>query len=233
MSIQRVCHSAAFVLVVLLLCLADGQDPRADASRISTADTRPVLLAKGEDFLIHHCGRYGSRGMTIFHTALPSGKTERIFVSGSLELKSRGYAYAERRLIGLAQDAERIYLAVWSFSTHHRQTVLRLMAHPGDTAALAQEIKKSGKQGCYELQVLRKKDGTSVALNYFVLEDKDDRGEVPAGWWRVSRDALATVRKEAGQVPFEIRAVGPGPLSLHKTGVSMFGISFEFAKESE
>ena len=98
--------------------------PSADSDR-----GQPALVAKGDGFVIHALG--GASGAFalfspqpptaphLLHTALPSGQLKVLFRSGTtvglpVPMGINRIPYSQTRVVGVAADAERLYVLVWS-----------------------------------------------------------------------------------------------------------------------
>ncbi len=217
--------------VLLIMCIplligvytirvhSEDEPPPSYESKISTRDPRPVVLTKGKDFLIHRFGRPDSSGVMISHVSLPSGNMKLVFTSGYHVAGTRQPQYYNQRLLGLAHDNHRLYLAVWSCSGSLAKRP------PRDTFELAQDMARSGLEGRYELQVFWMRDGAQICHRYFVA---NKTRETPMDWHPVPRSILDTIPEDQGAIPRDILMVNRGSLVLSKGGVSVFGAVLEF-----
>jgi hypothetical protein len=89
-------------------------------TRIDLYSPEPVVVARGEKFLIHRLfASIGNREFPInpviilTHTNTDSGKMNVLFASGIYGQPTRRITYKMHRIVGIAQDENRLYLAVW------------------------------------------------------------------------------------------------------------------------
>ena len=82
--------------------------------------TKPVVIAKGVKFVIHRLLGSSSTIETpsdliiiLTHTNTESGKMNVLYSSGVFLQLTRRPTYQSRRIVGIAQDESRLYLAVW------------------------------------------------------------------------------------------------------------------------
>ncbi len=100
------------------------------ATTLFSAPTeQPVELAKGDGYVVHAFGGtsggwavFGPQPVTalhLLHTALPSGRLTALFRSGTtvgipVPMGLNRTPYSQTQVVGVATDAERLYVLVWS-----------------------------------------------------------------------------------------------------------------------
>ncbi len=174
--------------------------------------TKPILIAKGRDYLVHGIvypfhddqARFRSRswgGCALLCTTPSTGEMKALISTGTVENPTERISFNQTRLLGATADAERLYAVVWSSGR-----MFDSPPHPGQPF----------KGGSYSLQVFWLADGTSLGETSLVREP----GKSP-----VSRpNAIAP----------ELPAIAPretlekGPLKLTEKGVALYGAAFEF-----
>ena len=95
------------------------------ASQALSANEDPVLLEKHEDCFVHalrawpargdHVERLVARGHSLLHTARATGKMTRLVpATGTVAINTRRISYRVTRVLGVAADAKRLYVVLWS-----------------------------------------------------------------------------------------------------------------------
>jgi hypothetical protein len=190
---------------------AAASDDLADFLRPSPGNDRyrPVLLTRGEGYLVHALPQSPPRATDndpthlLLHTALPSGKMKRLLASGP---QARPFRWADMQLtdsvppatwqeahiLGAAADAERLYVLWW---VSDRVTI--------DSGKPVPPPGQLGK-GAYQLLVFDLADGErlhTLDLAPFKIDLPEER---------------------------RTETVEAGPLKLTDKGVSCFETTFEF-----
>lgn len=112
----------------------------------------PVAIAKGDGFVVHALGgavhpflaEHPETALHLLHTALPGGRLTVLFRSGTtvsipVPMGLNRVPYSQTRVVGVAADAERLYVLVWSA----KWTVLDLggaVAKPPESDAYAVRV---------------------------------------------------------------------------------------------
>lgn len=129
------------------------------ASPAFSANEDPVLLEKHKDCFVHalpawpargdHVERLVERGHSLLHTSRATGKmTRMVAATGTVAINTRRISYRVTRILGVAADAERLYVVRWSSG--------RIFdAPPAKGAAV--------KGGRYELRVFWLADGSRLS----------------------------------------------------------------------
>lgn len=110
--------------------LAATFDPAADDSKPG----QPIVVAKGDGFIVHTLGGAGpapalfgrqpGTALHVLHTALPAGRLTVLFQSGTavgipIPMGLNRIPCSQTRVVGVAADAERLYVLVWSAEWQH------------------------------------------------------------------------------------------------------------------
>lgn len=84
-----------------------------------------VLIARGEGSLIHALAHPRERftpsvGIRLLHTNLDDGAMQVLTTSGSTAIPTRRISYSNVRIMGVAFDEKRLYVALWTASSMDR-----------------------------------------------------------------------------------------------------------------
>ena len=199
--------NAACGIVLLLNPLCGAQSPDKALSR-----TTPVLLARGNDCLVHGItypfhddqARFRSRswgGCAILYTRPSNGEMKALVSTGTVEVPTERISFFQTRLVGVACDPERLYALVWSSGR-----VFDHPPHPGQPS----------KGGGYSLHAFWLADGAGLGETWLLKE---------AGKSPVSRPSVV-VPELPDIAPQE--TLGKGPLKPIEKGVALYGVAFEF-----
>jgi len=208
-----------FVLLSLLgTSLITGHTQASSAlgpARIYPYSSEPVIIARGAKFLIHRLlGSIGSRGIgerpsdpviILTHTDTESGKMRVLYSSGIFLQFTRRATYQSRRIVGIAQDENRLYLAVW------------------ETARVFTDKDRPPERdyrwiGRYRLIAFWKSDGTQIVREPLYEEDFEPLYEA---------DLLRNSNREA-QIEAPDENGGAGPLKVMSKGVTWNKKRFKF-----
>ncbi|HUT35003.1 MAG TPA: hypothetical protein VNE39_16045 [Planctomycetota bacterium] len=193
--------------LLALHALCGAAEPADEPSR-----STPILIAKGQDCLVHGIiypfhddqARFRSRswgGCAVLYTTPSTGEMKALVSTGTTEIPTERISFTQARLVGVACDAERLYAVVWSSGR-----VFDHPPHPGQPF----------KGGGYSLHVFWLGDGTGL-------------GET----WLLKEPSKSPVSRPNAVAP-ELPDVAPqetlekGPLKLTDKGVALYGAAFEF-----
>ena len=199
--------------LALAILLAAASSSLAARAPQQPSRTLPVLIAKGDDYLIHGTSypflddqtRFHARpwgGCAILYTRPSTGEMKALVSTGTVERPTERISFHQTRLLGVACDAERLYAVVWSSGR-----VFDHPPHPGQPT----------KGGSYSLHVFWLADGTSLGETWLLKEP----GKSP-----VSRPNVvaAELPDSAPQETLE-----KGPLKLIDNGILCYGVALEYA----
>jgi len=181
--------------LVILCCAASSY--AGIAGNADPAD--PKLIAKGQGYAIHCFGgfvpqgraeRVVEPGLVISHTDLKSGRLRWLLVTGIHEAPTRRRSFYLTRLVGLAEDNERVVAAIYRFG--------RIYDQPPRGA--------SPSKGRYCFEVYRKADGSMVY--------RHDLGPATDGPKEVPKETTSAGPIRKTETGFEVFGVaftfGPG-----------------------
>jgi hypothetical protein len=197
--------AAAIILATASASLAGP--PPLEKSQAS----KPLLLAKGKDYLIHgivyplHDDQARFRtpqwtGCVILYTKPSTGEMKSLVSTGTIEIPTERVSYHQTRILGVACDPERLYVVTW-FSG-------RIWDHP------PQPGQRLGDGG-YSLQVFWLADGTSTYSAGLLAPTPMPLREPVV--------AVVSLPEIAPQETLE-----KGPLKLLEKGVACYGVAFGF-----
>jgi hypothetical protein len=130
---------------------------------LAALPAQAVLVAKGDGFLVHAVrpagGRQTGTAELVLHTALPSGRMTTLTEAASSppelapHLPGGGAFFGQRQsVLGVAADAERVYVLRWSLSrTHPRPAVGPHRGGRGEYLLEVFWLADGGPVGRYEL----------------------------------------------------------------------------------
>jgi len=216
---------ASLIVLVLVVVLVLDSLPRRGIVLLAAASaslagppplekplaSKPLLLAKGQDYLVHgivyplHDDQARFRtpqwaGCVVLHTKPSTGEMKGLVSTGTIEVPSERVSYHQTRILGVACDAERLYIVTW-FSG-------RIWDHPPPPG---QRLADGG----YSLQVFWLADGTpSYGANLVPPTPMPIREPVVA---------VVSLPDTAPQETLE-----KGPLKPIGKGVACYGVAFEF-----
>ena len=194
-------------VLLALHALSAAARPADEPSR-----TKPILFAKGNDWLVHGItypfhddqARFRWRswgGCAVLYTKPSTGEMKALVSTGTIEVPTERISFSQTHLVGVACDAERLYAVVWSSGR-----VFDDWPQPG----------KPFKGGYYVLHIFWLADGASLGETWLLKEP----GKSP-----VSRpNAIAPELPDVA--PQE--TLDKGPLKLTEKGVALYGAAFEF-----
>lgn len=196
----------ALAMILAAASASLGGPPPLEKSLAS----KPLLLAKGQDYLVHgivyplHDDQARFRtpqwaGCVILYTKPSTGEMKSLVSTGTVEIPTERVSYHQSRILGVACDAERLYIVTW-FSG-------RIWDHPPHPG---QRLTNGG----YSLQVFWLADGApTYSANLVSLTPMPIREPVVA----------VSLPETAPQ-----EAIEKGPLKLIEKGVACYGAAFEF-----
>lgn len=109
-------HAVCLVALLAALVLAKDEEP---------APPPPVLVAKSDEAFVHALrhsrnpqgwglGGVQSEGYDLLHTSRKTGEMKRLIrPTGTFSVPTRRLSYVVVRIVGVAADAERLYVALW------------------------------------------------------------------------------------------------------------------------
>ncbi|MBM4037385.1 MAG: hypothetical protein FJ290_02625 [Planctomycetes bacterium] len=212
------------IVLVLVVVLVLDSPPRRGVALLATASaclaasaeepsrTKPILIAKGKDCLVHGIvypfhddqARFRSRplgGCAVLYTTPSTGEMKSLVSTGTIEVPTERISFHQTRLLGLACDAERLYAVVWSSG--------RVFDHPPHAGL-------GFKGGSYSLHIFWLADGTSLGDTWLLKEP----GSSPVGRPNAIAPGLPDVAPQ--------EALGKGPLKLIEKGAACYGVAFGF-----
>ncbi|MBM4030566.1 MAG: hypothetical protein FJ291_02135 [Planctomycetes bacterium] len=213
------------IVLVLVVVLVLASSPRRGVAILSLASaclaaepaadglsrSKPLLIAKGQDYLVHGVSyplfddqaRFRApmwAGAMLLYTTPSNGEMKELVSTGTVEVPTERISFFQRRLLGVAADAERLYAVVWNSGR-----VFDHAPHPGQRMG----------GGTYTLRVFWLADGTPVT-ELRLIKKAHQVPPAPNVFAPGLPDAVVQ------------ETLDKGPLKLIEKGIACYGVAFEF-----